>query len=83
MKAWLESMSCFNSDSSLEELSPSVTCRLKVSDSTISAATDQTRLPLFLQDQQTLGGTKELLESMQVLQIKLDNNIFIFKSMWE
>ncbi|XP_038152752.1 ciliogenesis and planar polarity effector 1 isoform X1 [Cyprinodon tularosa] len=65
VKAWLESMSCFNSDSSLEELSPSVTCRLKVSDSTILAATDQTRLPLFLQDQQTLGGTKELLESMQ------------------
>ncbi|XP_047229174.1 ciliogenesis and planar polarity effector 1 isoform X4 [Girardinichthys multiradiatus] len=65
VKAWLESMSWFNSDSSLEELSATVTCRPKGSESTNPAAKDPTRLPLFLQDQQTLGGTKELLESMQ------------------
>ncbi|MEQ2199663.1 hypothetical protein XENOCAPTIV_007562 [Xenoophorus captivus] len=65
VKAWLESMSWFNSDSSLEELSATVTCRPKGSESTNPAAKDPTRLPLFLQDQQTLGGTRELLESMQ------------------
>lgn len=67
VKVWLESVSWFNSDSSLEEVSAAATCQPKASDSTNSAATDPTRLPLFLQDQQTLGGTKELLENMQVL----------------
>uniref|UniRef100_A0A087YPH0 Ciliogenesis and planar polarity effector 1 n=1 Tax=Poecilia formosa TaxID=48698 RepID=A0A087YPH0_POEFO len=59
VKVWLESVSWFNSDGSLEEP--------KASDSTNSAAADPTRLPLFLQDQQTLGGTKELLENMEAL----------------
>ncbi|XP_023193921.1 protein JBTS17 isoform X1 [Xiphophorus maculatus] len=67
VKVWLESVSWFNSDSSLEEVSAAATCQPKASDSTYSAATDPTRLPLFLQDQQTLGGTKELLENMQDL----------------
>lgn len=66
MKVWLESVSWFNSDSSLEEVSATATCQPKASDSTNSAAADPTRLPLFLQDQQTLGSTKELLENMQV-----------------
>ncbi|KAM4720370.1 ciliogenesis and planar polarity effector 1 isoform 2-T3 [Anableps anableps] len=65
VKAWLESMSWFNSDSSLEEVSAAVTCQPKASDSTNSVVTDPARLPPFLQDQQTLGGTRELLESMQ------------------
>ncbi|MED6246047.1 hypothetical protein ATANTOWER_012112, partial [Ataeniobius toweri] len=65
VKAWLESMSWFNSDSSLEELSATVTCRPKGSESTNPTAKDPAILPFFLQDQQTLGGTKELLESMQ------------------
>ncbi|PWA26913.1 hypothetical protein CCH79_00000898 [Gambusia affinis] len=51
----------------LEEVSATATCQPKASDSTNSAAADPTRLPLFLQDQQTLGSTKELLENMQAL----------------
>ncbi|XP_017266224.1 ciliogenesis and planar polarity effector 1 isoform X3 [Kryptolebias marmoratus] len=65
VKAWLESISCLNLDSSLDEFNPAVSYRPKTSDSVISAGTDASRLPLFLQEQQTLGGTKELLESMQ------------------
>lgn len=38
-------------------------------DSVISAATDGSTLPLFLQDQGTLGGTMELLGRVQVGQI--------------
>ncbi|XP_017163381.1 uncharacterized protein C5orf42 homolog isoform X3 [Poecilia reticulata] len=67
VKVWLESVSWFNSDCSFEEVSAAATCQPKASDSTNSAATDPTRLPLFLQDQQMLGGTKELLENMQAL----------------
>ncbi|XP_014824963.1 PREDICTED: uncharacterized protein C5orf42 homolog isoform X3 [Poecilia mexicana] len=67
VKVWLESVSWFNSDGSLEEVSAAATCQPKASDSTNSAAADPTRLPLFLQDQQTLGGTKELLENMEAL----------------
>ncbi|KAM4532203.1 ciliogenesis and planar polarity effector 1 [Fundulus diaphanus] len=67
LKAWLDSMSWFNSAGSLEELGAAVTRRPKASDSTNSAATDPAQLPLFLQNQQTLGGTRELLESMQAV----------------
>ncbi|KAM7392880.1 hypothetical protein PAMA_007814 [Pampus argenteus] len=65
VKAWLESVSCLNLDSSPEEFKPIVTCLPNTTDSVISAATDRTNLPLFLQDQGTLGGTKELLEKVQ------------------
>ncbi|XP_041826553.1 ciliogenesis and planar polarity effector 1 isoform X3 [Melanotaenia boesemani] len=67
VKDWLESVSCLNLDSSLEEFKPTVTCRPNTTESVISAGTDGARLPLFLQDQWTLGGTKELLENMQAL----------------
>lgn len=66
MKAWLESVSDLNLDSSLEMFNPTVTCGPNTTDSVISAATDGSTLPLFLQDQSTLGGTKELLEKVQV-----------------
>lgn len=69
VKAWLESVSCLNLDSTLDEFNPAVTCRPKFSDSAISVDPDASKLPSFLQDQQTLGGTKELLESMQVIRI--------------
>ncbi|XP_037609215.1 ciliogenesis and planar polarity effector 1 isoform X4 [Sebastes umbrosus] len=59
VRAWLESLSCLHLDSSL------VTCGPNTADSVISAATDGSTLPLFLQDQGTLGGTKELLEKVQ------------------
>ncbi|XP_033503413.2 ciliogenesis and planar polarity effector 1 isoform X1 [Epinephelus lanceolatus] len=58
-RAWLESLSCLNLDSIL------VTCGPNTADSVISAATDGSTLPPFLQDQGTLGGTKELLEKVQ------------------
>lgn len=67
MKAWLESVSCLNLDSTLDEFNPAVTCQPKFSDSAISVDTDASKLPPFLQDQQTLGGTKE--ENMQVITI--------------
>lgn len=74
VRAWLESVSCLNLDSSLEEFKPIVTRLPNTTDSVISAATDRSTLPLFLQDQGTLGGTKELLEKVQVCQIILDYN---------
>ncbi|XP_029372415.1 ciliogenesis and planar polarity effector 1 isoform X2 [Echeneis naucrates] len=64
VRAWLESVSCLNLDSSLEVLNPISTCGPKASDS----ATDVSTLPLFLQDKgDTMGGTKELLEKVQTL----------------
>ncbi|KAM8829024.1 ciliogenesis and planar polarity effector 1 [Spinachia spinachia] len=59
VRAWLESLSCLNLDSSLMTRGPST------ADSVISAATDGSTLPLFLQDQGTLGGTMELLGKVQ------------------
>ncbi|XP_054468861.1 ciliogenesis and planar polarity effector 1 [Anoplopoma fimbria] len=59
VRAWLESLSCLNLDSSLITRGPNT------ADSVISAATVGSTLPLFLQDQGTLGGTKELLEKVQ------------------
>ncbi|XP_034751796.1 ciliogenesis and planar polarity effector 1 isoform X2 [Etheostoma cragini] len=59
VRAWLESLSCLNLDSSPVTRGPNTV------DSVISAATDGSTLPLFLQDQGTLGGTKELLEKVQ------------------
>ncbi|KAI3362297.1 hypothetical protein L3Q82_012605 [Scortum barcoo] len=67
VRAWLESVSCLNLHSSLETFNPIVTHGPKTTDSVISAATDGSTLPLFLQDQGTLGGTKELLEKVQTL----------------
>ncbi|XP_069569860.1 ciliogenesis and planar polarity effector 1 isoform X2 [Brachyistius frenatus] len=67
VKAWLESVSCLNLDSSLEEFNPTVTSGPSNTESVISAATDGSSLPLFLLDQRTLGGTKELLKSVQAL----------------
>lgn len=68
VRAWLDSVSCLNLDSSLEVF-PIVTRGPKTTDSVLSANTDGSTLPLFLQDQGTLGGTKELLEKVQVGQI--------------
>ncbi|KAM9338429.1 ciliogenesis and planar polarity effector 1 [Symphorus nematophorus] len=65
VRAWLESVSCLNLDSSLEVFNSTVTHGPKTTDSVLSAATDGSTLPLFLQDQGTLGGTKELLEKVQ------------------
>ncbi|XP_042251450.1 ciliogenesis and planar polarity effector 1 isoform X3 [Thunnus maccoyii] len=65
VRAWLESVSCLNLDSSLEEFKPIVTRLPNNTDSVVSAATDRSTLPLFLQDQGALGGTKELLEKVQ------------------
>lgn len=67
MRAWLDFVSCLNLDSSLEVFI--VTHGPKTTDSVLSANTDGSTLPLFLQDQGTLGGTKELLEKVQVGQI--------------
>lgn len=69
VRAWLDSVSCLNLDSSLEVFNPIVTRGPKTTDSVLSANTDGSTLPLFLQDQGTLGGTKELLEKVQVGQI--------------
>ncbi|XP_056260195.1 ciliogenesis and planar polarity effector 1 isoform X1 [Seriola aureovittata] len=65
VRAWLESVSCLNLDSSLEVLNATVTCGPNTSASVFSAATDRSTLPIFLQDKGTLAGTKELLEKMQ------------------
>ncbi|CAG5867458.1 unnamed protein product [Menidia menidia] len=65
MKTWLESVSCSNQDSNLEDFNTTVRFGLNYTDSIISAGTDGSKLPVFLQDQ--WGGTKELLESMQAL----------------
>ncbi|XP_031711728.1 ciliogenesis and planar polarity effector 1 isoform X1 [Anarrhichthys ocellatus] len=59
VRAWLESLSCLNLDSSLVTRGPNT------ADSVVSAATDGSTLPLFLQDQGTLGGTKDLLGKVQ------------------
>ncbi|XP_034064419.1 ciliogenesis and planar polarity effector 1 isoform X2 [Gymnodraco acuticeps] len=59
VRAWLESVSCLNVDSSLLTRGPNT------ADSVVSVATDGSTLPLFLQDQGTLGGTTELLERVQ------------------
>ncbi len=69
VRAWLDSVSCLHHDSSVEMFSPSVTRGSRTTDSVLSAATDGTTLPLFLQDQGTFGGTKELLEKVQVSQM--------------
>lgn len=51
---------------SLETLNPMATCGPNTTDSVFSATTDGATVPLFLQDKGTLGGTKELLEKVQV-----------------
>lgn len=66
VRAWLDSVSCLNQDSSLEGFNPIVTRGPKTTDSVLSATTDGSTLPLFLQNQGTLGGTQELLEKVQV-----------------
>lgn len=71
VKAWLESVSCLNLDGSLE-VHPILTRGPNTTDSVISAATDRSTLPLFLQDQGTLDGTKELLEKVQVGQVVIN-----------
>ncbi|XP_034565265.1 ciliogenesis and planar polarity effector 1 isoform X2 [Notolabrus celidotus] len=65
VRAWLESVSCLNVDNNSEVFSPNVTHWPIMADSVISVATDGSTVPLFLQDQGTLGGTKELLQKMQ------------------
>ncbi|KAM3599738.1 uncharacterized protein V6R79_010631 [Siganus canaliculatus] len=65
VRTWLESVSCLSLDRSLEVFSPGATCEPKSRESILSATTEGATLPLFLQDQGTLGGTKELLEKMQ------------------
>ncbi|XP_076614742.1 ciliogenesis and planar polarity effector 1 [Chaetodon auriga] len=65
VREWFDSVSCLNLDGSLEVFNPTVTRAPRTTDSVLSAATDGSTLPLFLQDQGTLGGTKELLEKVQ------------------
>ncbi|XP_019938136.2 ciliogenesis and planar polarity effector 1 [Paralichthys olivaceus] len=65
VRAWLESVSCLKLDSSLEALSPIGTRGPNTADSVVSGPTGGSTLPLFLQDQGTLGGTKGLLEKVQ------------------
>ncbi|XP_034459066.1 ciliogenesis and planar polarity effector 1 [Hippoglossus hippoglossus] len=65
VRAWLESVSCLNLDSSLEALSPIVTRGPNAADSVFSGPTGGSTLPLFLQDQGTLSGTKGLFEKVQ------------------
>ncbi|XP_070707145.1 ciliogenesis and planar polarity effector 1 [Pempheris klunzingeri] len=62
VRAWLESVSGLSLDSSLEVSNYILTRRPNTTD---SAATDGSTLPLFLQDQGTFGGTKELLGKVQ------------------
>ncbi|XP_029300430.1 LOW QUALITY PROTEIN: ciliogenesis and planar polarity effector 1 [Cottoperca gobio] len=57
VRAWLESLSCLNLDSSV--------ATHRGPNTSASVVTEATDLPLFLQDQGTLGGTKELLEKVQ------------------
>ncbi|KAF7666285.1 hypothetical protein LDENG_00114050 [Lucifuga dentata] len=64
-RVWLESVSCLNPDSSLEQLNPIVTSGLNTTDAVISPATDESTLPLFLQDQGTMNSTRELLQKVQ------------------
>uniref|UniRef100_UPI003AAFEDE3 ciliogenesis and planar polarity effector 1 n=1 Tax=Centroberyx gerrardi TaxID=166262 RepID=UPI003AAFEDE3 len=64
-RAWLESVSCLNLGSSLDEFRPIVTSGPNTTDPATSPATDGSTLPLFLQDQGTMGGTKELLQKVQ------------------
>lgn len=61
-----ESVSYVNLDSSFEEFKSGVTCAPNTTDPVTPAATEESTLPLFLQDQGTFGGTKELLEKFQV-----------------
>lgn len=56
---------------------PAVTHAPQTTDSVFSAATDGATLPLFLQDQGTLGGTKELLEKVQVGQTVKARNVYL------
>ncbi|XP_029940368.1 ciliogenesis and planar polarity effector 1 [Salarias fasciatus] len=64
-KAWLESVSSLNPDSSLELFNSTAAAGPNTTGAVFSATVDGSTLPLFLQDQQTLGGTKELFESVQ------------------
>lgn len=69
MREWLEYVSCLNLDGNLELFNPIITHGPRPTDSVLSAATDGSTLPLFLQDQGKFGGTKEILEKVQVGQI--------------
>lgn len=75
VRAWLESVSCMSVVGSLETLNPIVTCGPNTTDSAFSAATDGTNVPLFLQGKGTMGGTKELLEKVQVSHMLSDYSI--------
>ncbi|CAN9504264.1 unnamed protein product [Ophioblennius macclurei] len=57
-KAWLESVSSLNLDGSLEQFNSTLAAGRNTVDS-------GSTLPLFLQDQGTLGATRELFESVQ------------------
>ncbi|XP_060931057.1 ciliogenesis and planar polarity effector 1 [Limanda limanda] len=65
VRAWLDSVSCLRLDSSLEALSPTALRGPNAADSVFSGPTGGSTLPLFLQDQGTLGGTKGLFEKVQ------------------
>ncbi|CAJ1070587.1 ciliogenesis and planar polarity effector 1 isoform X1 [Xyrichtys novacula] len=65
VRAWLESVSSLDLDSNSEVFHPTLPHGPNTTGSVFSSATDGSALPLFLQDQGTLGGTKELLEKMQ------------------
>ncbi|XP_024236537.1 ciliogenesis and planar polarity effector 1 isoform X3 [Oncorhynchus tshawytscha] len=60
-RAWLESISCLNPSSSLQEL------RARPTPVPTPTATATSTLPLFLQDQGDLGDTRELIQRVQAL----------------
>ncbi|XP_067106459.1 ciliogenesis and planar polarity effector 1 [Osmerus mordax] len=66
-RSWLESVSCLKQSSSLEEVRPRT---LSVSPAPATAPvpdTSTSTLPLFLQDQGTLGDTREMLQRVQAM----------------
>ncbi|XP_028274109.1 ciliogenesis and planar polarity effector 1 isoform X3 [Parambassis ranga] len=65
LSAWLESVSCLNLDSGLQDLTSTVTHGPNTTNSTVTAPVDEFTLPTFLRDQRTFGSTKEVLESIQ------------------
>ncbi|KAM9841669.1 LOW QUALITY PROTEIN: ciliogenesis and planar polarity effector 1 [Aulostomus maculatus] len=65
VRTCLESVSPLNLYGNFEDIKSTVTCGPNTTGSIMSAATGESTLPIFLQDQGTFGGTKELLDRMQ------------------
>ncbi|XP_028317922.1 ciliogenesis and planar polarity effector 1 isoform X2 [Gouania willdenowi] len=65
VKEWLEWASCLNLDNTIEDLNSTLPSRPNTTDPVITTTTEGSDLPVFLQEQQSFGGTKELFESVQ------------------